>query len=194
MSCHSLLAWSVFMKDQLLWESSCVLFVVFPLLLLIFVLCVWSLLIWLICVLRCFILGLSCLGLSRFLGLGWLFRSPFQGSFQLFLLKCFLMVFFLSSSGTPMIWMFGRLTLSQRSLRFSSFLFIIFSSLFHLFLPFNFLPHLSNLLPLLFYCWFPPKCFWSHLLHYSLYIDSLLFLLGPCWTFLASSQSLSPGY
>ena len=33
-----------------------------------------------------------------------------------------------------------------------------------------------------------------HLLHYSLYIDSFLFLLGPCKTFLASSQSLSPGY
>ena len=30
------------------------------------------------------------------------------------------------------------------------------------------------------YCWFPPECFLSHLLHYSLYIDSFLFLLGPC--------------
>ena len=52
--------------DQLLslWESLCVLCVVSPLLLLIFVLCVWSLLIWLICVLGCFALGLSCI-LSR---------------------------------------------------------------------------------------------------------------------------------
>ena len=50
------------------------------------------------------------------------------------------------------------------------------------------------LLPLLFYCWFPPECFWSQLLHYSLLIDSFLFLLGPCKTFLASSQSLSLGY
>ena len=32
-------------------------------------------------------------------------------------------------------------------------------------------------MPLLFYCWFPPECFLSHLLHYSLYIDSFLFLL-----------------
>ena len=32
----------------------------------------------------------------------------------------------------------------------------------------------------LFYCWFPPECFWSHLFHYSLLIDSLSFLLGPC--------------
>ena len=47
-----------------------------------FVLCLWSLLIWLICVLRCFTLGLSCLGLSGFLELGWLFPSPFYGSFQ----------------------------------------------------------------------------------------------------------------
>ena len=30
------------------------------------------------------------------------------------------------------------------------------------------------------YCWFPPECFLSHLLHYSLLIDSFLFLLGPC--------------
>ena len=67
------------LKDQLLSlrDFPCVLFVVFPLLLLIFVLCVWSLLIWLICVLGCFALGLSCLGLSGFLGLGWLFPSPF---------------------------------------------------------------------------------------------------------------------
>ena len=67
-----------------------------------------------------------------------------------------------SSSGTPMIRMLGCLTLSQRSLRLSSFL---------LFLPFYLLPHLSYLLPLLFYCWFPPECFLSLLLHYSLYID-----------------------
>ena len=29
---------------------------------------------------------------------------------------------------------------------------------FHLFLPFYLLPHLSYVLPLLFYCWFPPEC------------------------------------
>ena len=67
--------------------------------------------------------------------------------------------FFLSSSsGTPMIQMLGRFTLSQRSLSLSSFLLILFSSLFHLFLPFYLLPHLSCLLPLLFYCWFSPEC------------------------------------
>ena len=42
MSCHSLLVGEFLLKDQLLslWEFPCVLFVVFPLLLLIFVLCV----------------------------------------------------------------------------------------------------------------------------------------------------------
>ena len=79
MSCHSLLAWRVSIDRSavILMGIPCVLFVVSPLLLLIFVLCVWSLLIWLICVLGCFTLGLSCLGLSVFLRLGWLFPSPF---------------------------------------------------------------------------------------------------------------------
>ena len=72
--------------------------------------------------------------------------------------------FFSSSSGTPMIRMLGCFTLSQRSLRVSSFVLILFSSLLHLFPPFYLLPHLSCLLPLLFYCWFPPECFWSHLI------------------------------
>ena len=68
--------------------------------------------------------------------------------------------FFLpSSSGTPIIRMLGHLTLSQRSLRLSSFLLNLFSSLFHLFLPFYLLSHLSYLLPPFFYCWFPPDCF-----------------------------------
>ena len=71
--------------------------------------------------------------------------------------------FFLSSSsGTPMIQMLGHLTLSQRSLRLSSFLLIIFflfSSLLHLLPPFCLPPHLSYLLPQLFYCWFPAECF-----------------------------------
>ena len=66
-------------KDQplSLLESTCVLFFAVLLLLLIFTICVWSSLIWLICVLGCFTLGLSCLGLSGFLGLGRLFPSPF---------------------------------------------------------------------------------------------------------------------
>ena len=50
--------------------------------------------------------------------------------------------FFLSSSsGITMIQMLGCLTLSQGSLRLSSFLFILFPSLLHLFLPFYPLVH-----------------------------------------------------
>jgi len=90
--------------------------------------------------------------------------------------------FFLSSSGIPMIRMLEHLTLSQRSMRLSSFLLIRF--------PFSCLLHLS--LPSIFYLTNAIFClcysiicslqsvFLSHLLHYSLYIDSFLFLLGPC--------------
>ena len=46
---------------------------------------------------------------------------------------------------------------------FNSFFF--FPSLLQLFLPFYLPLHLSYLLPQLFYCWFPPECFLSHLLH-----------------------------
>ena len=79
MSCHSLLAWRVSI------QRSSVLLMGIPLC----VICCFSLaafnicslclilLIGLICVLGCFALGLSCLGLSGFLGLEWLFPSPF---------------------------------------------------------------------------------------------------------------------
>ena len=40
-----------------------------------------------------FALGLSCLGFSGFLGLGWLFPFPFQGNFQLLSLQYFLVPF-----------------------------------------------------------------------------------------------------
>ena len=78
MSCHSLLAWrgSIERSAVILMGIPLCVICFFPLLLLIFFLCVLSLLIWLICVLGCFTLGLSFLGLSAFLGLGW-FPSPF---------------------------------------------------------------------------------------------------------------------
>ena len=66
--------------------------------------------------------------------------------------------FFLSSSsGTPVIRMLGHLTLSQKSVMLYSFFKIIFSSLLHLFTKFYLPPHLSCLLPWLFYCWFLPE-------------------------------------
>ena len=71
--------------------------------------------------------------------------------------------------------MLGCLSLSQRFLRLSSFLLIFFFfSQLHLFPPFYLPPNLSYLLPQLFNCWFPPECFWSPLLHYSLLIDSFI--------------------
>ena len=85
--------------------------------------------------------------------------------------------FLSSSSGTPIIRMLGHLTLSQRSLRLCSFLLIrfLFSSLLHLFLPFCILPHLSYLLPLLFYCWFPPECFFNLIYCIIRYILTLFY-------------------
>ena len=83
--------------------------------------------------------------------------------------------FFLSSSSeTPIIRMLERFMLSWRSLRLSSFLLIHFS----FFLSASFISTIlsstslilssaSFILPLL-----PPECFLSHLLHYSLLIDS----------------------
>ena len=71
-------------------------------------------------------------------------------------------LFFLSSSsGTLMIQMLGCLTLSQRSLRLSSFLLILFSFFLSASLISTILSStsLTYLLPQLLYCWFPPECF-----------------------------------
>jgi len=98
-------------------------------------------------------------------------------------LSIFSWSFFLSSySGTPMIRMLGCFTLSQRSLKLSSFLLILFSFLLHLFPPFYLLPHLAYLLPLFFYCGSLQSVFDLIFLHYSLLIDSSPPppLLGPC--------------
>ena len=63
-----------------------------------------------------------------FLDLGGYFLPHFRKVFNYYLLKYFLMAFLFlsSSSGTPMIRMLGHLTLSQRALRLSSFLLILF--------------------------------------------------------------------
>ena len=62
-----------------------------------------------------------------FLDLGGYFLPHFRGFFNCYLLTYFSWPFFLTySSGTPMIQMFGHLTLSQRSLRLSSFPSILF--------------------------------------------------------------------
>ena len=109
-----------------------------------------------------FCLGFILFGTMGFLDLGDNFLPHFREVFNYYLLKYFLMVFlFVFFFGTLMIRMLGCLTLSQRSLRLSSFLLILFlfSFLLHLFLPFYLLPHLLYLLPPLFCWWFPPECF-----------------------------------
>ena len=118
------------MKDKLLslWGSPCVLFLVF------------SLAAFNICSLCLIFVNLitMCLGVFRlgFILFGTLWVSwtwvaisfPILGKFSTIISSSiFSWPFFLpSSSGTPMIQMLGRLTLSQRSLRLSSFLLIFF--------------------------------------------------------------------
>jgi len=69
--------------------------------------------------------------------------------------KPFLNPFFFSSSGTPIVWMLVHLILSQRSLRLSSVLFILFpfSVLQMLFPPFYFPAHWIILLLQIFCYW-----------------------------------------
>ena len=108
-----------------------------------------------------------------FLDLGDHFLPHFREVFNYYLLKYFLMVFMSSSSGTPMIRMLGLLTLSQRSLGFSSFLLIHFS----FFLSDSFISTIlsSTLLILssasIILLFVPSRVFLISLLHYSLYID-----------------------
>ena len=167
MSCHSLLAWRVSI------ERSTVILVGNPLV----CFCCFSLAAFNICSLCLIFVNLinMCfegfhLGFILFgtLWVSWTWVAiffPILGKFSTITSSSiFSWAFFMSSSGTPMIQMLGHLTLSQRSLKLSSFLLILFSSLLHLFPPFYLLPHLSYLLPQLFYCWFPPECFWSQLL------------------------------
>ena len=66
-----------------------------------------------------------------FLDLGGYFLPHFREVFNYYLLQYFLMPFLSSSSGTRMIWMFGCLTLSQKSLRLSSFFFPLCFIYFH---------------------------------------------------------------
>ena len=151
MSCHSLLAWRVST------ERSAVILMGIPLC----VICCFSLAAFNICSLCLIFVNLinMCLGVFHlgFILFGTLWVSwtwviisfPILGKFSAIISsRTFSWSFFLSSSsGTPMIQMLGRLTLSQRSLRLSSFLLIRFSFfLIHLFLSFYLLPHLSYLL------------------------------------------------
>ena len=128
MSCHSLLAWRVSVE-----RSAVILMGI-----LLCIICYFSLAAFNSCSL-CLIfvnlinmyLGVFCFGFIMFGTLGFLdlgdyFLSHCRELFIYYLLKYFLMVFLFSSSGTPMTRILGHLTLSQRSLRLSSFLLILF--------------------------------------------------------------------
>ena len=119
------------MKDQLLnvWGFPSLLLVAFPLLLLMFFLCVYSLLVWLVCVLECFSLGLSCMGLFVTFGLDRLFLFYVGEISNYNLFKKFLIPFLFLFLWDPYIWTLVCLILSRRSLRLSSVLFIL-STLF----------------------------------------------------------------
>ena len=134
-------------------------------------------------------LGVFCLGFILF-GTLWV-SLTFVAIFFRILGKCstiisssifmaFLFVFFLESydSNAGMIHIIPEVV-EVVLIYFNSFFFLFFSPL-HLFPSFYFPPHLSYLMPQLFYCLFLPEIFCSQLLHYSLLIDSFLFILGPC--------------
>ena len=121
------------------------------------VICCFSLAAFNICSLGSIVVNLinMCLGVFRlgFLLSGTLWVSwtwviisfPILGKFSTIISSSIFSWFFFlsSSSGTPTIRMLGHLTMSQRSLRLSSFLLIcfFFPSLIHLFLPFYLLLH-----------------------------------------------------
>ena len=95
--------------------------------------------------------------------LGGYFLPHFEDVFNYHLLKYFLMaflfvLFFWDSYGLS-VWAFDIVPEFSEVVVISFNCFFFFSSLLRLFPPFHLLPHLSYLLPPLFYCWFLPECF-----------------------------------
>ena len=163
MPCHSLLI------RRVSFERSAVILMGIPLCM-IYCFSLAAFNIWSLCIIFVSLINMClvvfCLGFILF-GILWVFWTwlaisfPILGKFSTIISSsAFSCPFFLSSSssGTCMIQLLGRLTLSQWSLRLSSFLFI-FPSLLNLFPPFYLPPHFSSLLSQLFCCWFPPECF-----------------------------------
>ena len=110
-----------------------------------------------------------------FLDLGDYFLPHFREVFNYYLLKYFLMVFlfvfFFWDSYNSNVGAF-HIVLEVSEIVLISFNSFFFPSLIHLFLPFYFTNPIFCLQ--LFYYLLPPGCSWSHLLPYSLYIDSFL--------------------
>ena len=170
------------LKDQLLTirRFHCMLFLAFPLLLLIF----FSLyLIFDSLINMC--LGMFPLGLIlyRTLWASWTCLTisfPMVGKFSTINSSNIFSArfFYSSSSGSPIIWMLMRLMLSQSSLKLSSILFILFSfsALWQLFPPLYLSGHLSVLLSQLLCYWFLVGYFKFQLLCCSsLFVCSLVF-------------------
>ena len=195
MSCHSLPAWRVSIDRSavILMGILCVLFVVSPLLLLIFVLCVWSLLIRLICVLGCFALAYPVWDSLGSLDLGSYFLRHFQEVFNFcllkYFLKAFLFAFFFWNSYDSNVGVFHIFPEVSEVVLISFNSFFSFPRCYIYFHHSTF--HLTYLLPQLFYCWFPPECFWSHLLHYWLFFISSRSLLNISCIFLIFVSRLS---
>ena len=144
------------------------LFDVIPLLPLYLFICIFIclFLFWLMHVLTCFVLDLSLWDTLGFFILDVYSLSHFREVFNYFLLKYFLMPFpfvlFLQETYDLNV---GNLTLSQRSLRLSSFLYFFFPALLHLFPTFYLPAHLVCLLPKLLYIFCCTEWFLSRLLH-----------------------------
>ena len=102
--------------------------------------------------------------------------------------------FLLSSSGIPVILNVGCLMLSQRCLRPSSLLLILFFFMVFCFSYFHqCIFQLTYLfLPQLLYCWFPPVYFYSQLfiVHYCLFFNSSRSSLNISYILLICASSL----
>ena len=123
-------------------------------------------------------LGVFCLGFILFRTLSFLdlsdyFLPHFREVFNNYLLKYFLMVFlfvfFFWDSYDSNVGACNIVPEVSEVVLISFSSFFLFP-LFHLFLPFYLLPHLSYLLPPLFYCCFLPECFYLIycIIHYIL--------------------------
>ena len=128
-----------------------------------------------------FHLGFILFGTLDFLDLGDYFLPHFREVFNYYLLKYFLMAFLF----VFFFWDFYDSNVGVFDIvpEVSEVIFISFNSFF--FFPFCFIYFHHSIFYLTYpiFCLsysFPPECFSSHLLHYSLFIDSFLFLPGPC--------------
>ena len=110
-----------------------------------------------------FHLGFFLFGILGFLDLCNYFLPHFKEVFSYFLFEYFLMVFlfafFFWDSYDSNVGAFHIVPEVPEVVLISFDSFFFFSSLLHLFPPFYLLPHLSYLLSLLFYSWFPPELF-----------------------------------